>query len=122
MLLLSSIWSTSQPVQIRLIEGDSVILMQPDRLVRVNILLAKCDSVAEDNYFLTSIISNRDSTVAILRESMKDLSDIVRYENGRYLLEQGKNNYYIQAVENERKKRIKWIVGLGVGILFALLI
>ena len=122
MLLLSSIWTYSQPIQIKVIDGDSVVVMTIERMVRANIRFAQCDSVWTDNHILGQLVQNMQQLDSVNKNVIKDLQKLVVNGENRYNLEKEKNSYYIDMIEQERKKRIKQGFIAGGLIILAILL
>jgi hypothetical protein len=122
LLLWTSTWSYSQAIRISVIDGDSLVLVPIERIVRANILFAQCDSVAVEKHHLQGLLDNSTRLVNQLELTRIDLTRIVNRQKELVLLEKEKNKYYIHQVEKERHKRMYWQIGLGAGIILALFI
>jgi len=122
MLLLRSIYGYSQAVQIRVIDGDSLVVMPIQRLITANILFAQCDSIEQDNRILVELTANCSQLVIEQGKSIQDLRQLVTKGNRLYELEKEKNRYFKDMIEVERKKRIRQGFIAGGLIILALLI
>jgi hypothetical protein len=122
MLLLRSIYGYSQAVQIRVIDGDSLVVMPIQRLITANILFAQCDSIEQDNRILVELTANCSQLVIEQGKSIQDLRQLVTKGNRLYELEKEKNRYFKDMIEVERKKRVRQGFIAGGLIILALLI
>jgi hypothetical protein len=122
MLLLTSTSTFSQGVQIRVIDGDSLVVMPIQRLITANILFAQCDSIAADNVILIELTTNCSQLVIEQGHSITDLKQLVTKWNRLNELEKGKNRYFKDMIEVERKKRVRQGFIAGGLIILALLI
>jgi uncharacterized membrane protein YukC len=122
MLLLTSTSTFSQGVQIRVIDGDSLVVMPIQRLITANILFAQCDSIAADNVILIELTTNCSQLVIEQGHSITDLKQLVTKWNRLNELEKEKNRYFKDMIEVERKKRVRQGFIAGGLIILALLI
>jgi hypothetical protein len=125
--MLNNLFCYSQDIQIKVIAGDTLVLVPVERIVKANIRFAKCDSVYADNYFYSQMLVNRDSIIdtqkRIIRLNELEIynwTEIVQKQKEVTSIDLIKINLLNKEVDIQIKRQRMTLIGSGVLIILSI--
>ena len=126
---LASRLTYSQDIQIKVFEGDTVVLVPVERIITANIRFAKCDSVQADNYFYAQMLVNKDSIIGNQAEIIElselailKLNQTIQKQNEVKELDQIKIKLLNKEVDKQIKRQRLTLIGSGVLIILSIIL
>lgn len=126
-MLLGRLTSFGQ-TRLAVIDGDTVVITTVETITVANIRFAKCDSVADENKYLTELLTIKDSILLvadqmlIAKDSINfDLTKIVNTEKSKAEIYQTEIDRQTEIINKQKKKFTFTCIGGIVLLILALL-